>query len=286
MPSVANINLKLTQMPVILNSMSEKIPRALTIAGSDSGGGAGIQADLKTFTAFKVFGMSVLTSITAQNTESVSGIYDLPPDFVKLQIHAVLSDIGVDAVKTGMLSNEDIISAVAEKIKQYGIKKLVIDPVMRAKSGDTLLKPEAERALIEELLPLAYIVTPNLSEAGALSGIKVSSLEDMREAARRIKLIGCKFVLVKGGHLKWSHEAIDILYDGKKFHDFSSPRIKTKNTHGTGCTYSAAICAGLAKGLNAREAIRQAKDYVTEAIRNSFSLGNGHGPLNHFWRFE
>ncbi|HLE24775.1 MAG TPA: bifunctional hydroxymethylpyrimidine kinase/phosphomethylpyrimidine kinase [Thermodesulfobacteriota bacterium] len=262
------------------------MPRALTIAGSDSGGGAGIQADLKTFTAFKVFGMSVLTSITAQNTESVSGIYDLPPDFVKLQIHAVLSDIGVDAVKTGMLSNEDIISAVAEKIKQYGIKKLVIDPVMRAKSGDTLLKPEAERALIEELLPLAYIVTPNLSEAGALSGIKVSSLEDMREAARRIKLIGCKFVLVKGGHLKWSHEAIDILYDGKKFHDFSSPRIKTKNTHGTGCTYSAAICAGLAKGLNAREAIRQAKDYVTEAIRNSFSLGNGHGPLNHFWRFE
>jgi len=285
-PSVANINLKLTQMPVILNSVSEKIPRALTIAGSDSGGGAGIQADLKTFTAFKVFGMSVLTSITAQNTQSVSGIYDLPPEFVKLQIDAVLSDIGVDAAKTGMLSNEKIILAVAEKIKQYRIKKLVIDPVMRAKSGDTLLKREAERALIEELLPLAFVVTPNIPESEVISRIKVSSLDGMREAARRIKSIGCEYVLVKGGHLKWSDEAIDILYDGKDFYDFPSPRIETKNTHGTGCTYSAAICAGLAKGLNAREAIRQAKDYVTEAIRNSFNLGKGHGPLNHFWEFE
>lgn len=283
---MANINLKLTQMPVILNSVSEKIPRALTIAGSDSGGGAGIQADLKTFTAFKVFGMSVLTSITAQNTQSVSGIYDLPPEFVKLQIDAVLSDIGVDTAKTGMLSNEKIISAVAEKIKQYGIKKLVIDPVMRAKSGDPLLRREAERALVEELLPLAFVVTPNIPESEVLSGIKVSSIDDMREAARRIKSIGCEYVLVKGGHLKWSDEAIDILYDGEDFYDFSSPRLKTKNTHGTGCTYSAAICAGLAKGLNAREAIRQAKGYVTEAIRNSFNLGKGHGPLNHFWKFE
>ncbi|MGH7908620.1 MAG: bifunctional hydroxymethylpyrimidine kinase/phosphomethylpyrimidine kinase [Thermodesulfobacteriota bacterium] len=273
-------------MPVILNSVSEKIPRALTIAGSDSGGGAGIQADLKTFTAFRVFGMSVLTSITAQNTESVSGIYDLPSDFVKLQIEAVLNDIGVDAAKTGMLSNEKIISAVAEKIKQYGIKKLVIDPVMRAKSGDVLLKHEAERTLLEELLPLAFVVTPNIPESEVLSGIKVSSLDDMREAARIIKSIGCEYVLVKGGHLKWSSEAIDILYDGKDFYDFPSPRIKTKNTHGTGCTYSAAICAGLAKGLNATEAIRQAKDYVTEAIRNSFNLGKGHGPLNHFWKFK
>ncbi|MGH7799534.1 MAG: bifunctional hydroxymethylpyrimidine kinase/phosphomethylpyrimidine kinase [Thermodesulfobacteriota bacterium] len=273
-------------MPVILNSVSEKIPRALTIAGSDSGGGAGIQADLKTFTAFKVFGMSVLTSITAQNTESVSGIYDLPSDFVKLQIEAVLNDIGVDAAKTGMLSNEKIISAVAEKIKQYRIKKLVIDPVMRAKSGDVLLKHEAERTLLEELLPLAFVVTPNIPESEVLSGIKVSSLDDMREAARRIKSIGCEYVLVKGGHLKWSSEAIDILYDGKDFYDFPSPRIKTENTHGTGCTYSAAICAGLAKGLNAREAIGQAKDYVTEAIRNSFNLGKGHGPLNHFWKFK
>ena len=279
-------DLKLTQMPVILKLVSEKIPRALTIAGSDSGGGAGIQADLKTFTAFKVFGMSVLTSVTAQNTLSVSGIYDLPPDFVKLQIDAVLSDIGVDAVKTGMLSNEKIISAVAEKIKQYGIKNLVIDPVMRSKSGDALLRREAERALIEELLPLAFVVTPNIPEAEVLSGMKIQSIGDMREAAKRIKSLGPRYVLVKGGHLDLTSEAMDVLYDGTDFSDFPSQRIETKNTHGTGCTHSAAICAGLAKGLSAIDAIRQAKDYVTEAIRRSFNLGKGHGPLNHFWRLE
>jgi hydroxymethylpyrimidine/phosphomethylpyrimidine kinase len=210
----------------------------------------------------------------------------LPPDFVKLQIDAVLGDLGADAAKTGMLSNKSIISVVTEKIKQYGIKKLVIDPVMRAKSGDALLKSEAERALTEELLPLAFIVTPNLPEAEVLSGIKISSLEDMREAAKRIKSLGSEHVLVKGGHLKRSQEAIDILYDGKDFYDFPSPRIETKNTHGTGCTYSAAICAGLAKGLNIIEAIKEAKDYVTEAIRRSFNLGKGHGPLNHFWKFD
>jgi hydroxymethylpyrimidine/phosphomethylpyrimidine kinase len=264
----------------------KKIPRALTIAGSDSGGGAGIQADIKTFTAFRVFGMSVLTSITAQNTESVSGIYDLPPELVKLQIDAVLSDIGADAAKTGMLSNESIISAVAEEIKKYRIKKLVVDPVMRAKSGDALLKRESERALTQELLPLAFIVTPNLPEAEVISGIKVSSIADMREAAKRIKSLGPRYVLVKGGHLESVSESMDVLYDGEGFYSFSSQRIETKNTHGTGCTYSAAICAGLANGLGAIEAIKQAKDYVTEAIKRSFNLGKGHGPLNHFWRFE
>ncbi len=266
--------------------MSEKTPRALTIAGSDSGGGAGIQADLKTFTAFKVFGMSVLTSVTAQNTKSVLGIYDLPAEFVKLQIDAVVGDLGVDAAKTGMLSSEAIISVVAEKIKQYGIEKLVVDPVMRAKSGDALLKPESERVLIDRLLPLALIVTPNLPEAQAISGIRVLSIEDMREAAKGIKSLGPKYVLVKGGHLELTSESIDTLYDGKNFYDFSSPRIETKNTHGTGCTFSAAICAGLANGLDVIEAIRQAKYYVTEAIRRSFNLGKGHGPLNHFWKFE
>jgi len=266
--------------------MSQKIPRALTIAGSDSGGGAGIQADLKTFTAFGVFGMSVLTSITAQNTQSVLGISDLPPDFVELQIDAVLTDIGVDAAKTGMLSNEGIILSIASRIRKYNIEKLVIDPVMRAKGGDALLRREAERALIEELLPLAFIVTPNLPEAEALSGMKISSVEDMREAAKRIKSFGPKYVLVKGGHLDWSREAIDVLYDGKGFYEFSAPRIETKNTHGTGCTYSAAICALLAKGIDVLESVGQAKDYVTEAIRRSFCLGKGHGPLNHFWKFE
>ena len=263
-----------------------KIPRALTIAGSDSGGGAGIQADLKTFTAFRVFGMSVLTSITAQNSESVSGIYDLPPEFVKLQIDAVLGDIGADAAKTGMLSNEGIISAVAEKITEYRIEKLVVDPVMRAKSGDRLLKRESERALTQELLPLAFIVTPNLPEAEVLSGIEVSSTADIREAAKRIKSLGPRYVLLKGGHLEKTSESIDLLYDGEDFYNFSSPRIETRNTHGTGCTYSAAICAGLANGLGAMEAIREAKNYVTGAIRKSFNLGKGHGPLNHFWKFE
>jgi phosphomethylpyrimidine kinase len=170
-----------------MNFMTKKTPRALTIAGSDSGGGAGIQADLKTFTAFGVFGMSVLTSITAQNTQSVLGISDLSPEFVELQIDAVLSDIGVDAVKTGMLSNEAIISSVAKKTEQYGIEKLVIDPVMRAKGGDVLLRSEAERALIEKLLPLALIVTPNLPEAEALSGMEISSVEEMKQAAKKIK---------------------------------------------------------------------------------------------------
>jgi len=264
----------------------ERIPKALTIAGSDSGGGAGIQADLKTFTAFRVFGMSVLTSITAQNTQSVRAIHDLPPDFVRMEIDAVVEDIGVDAAKTGMLSNEEIITVVAERIKHYGIRRLVVDPVMRAKSGDALLKKEAESALIERLLPLAYIVTPNLPEAEAISGMQISSPEDMKEAARKIASLDSKFVLVKGGHLEDVDEAVDVLFDGSSFYEFRSPRIATKNTHGTGCTYSAAICAGLAKGLDVMEAVGQAKKYVTEAIKRSFDLGRGHGPLNHFWRFE
>ncbi len=264
----------------------KRIPRALTIAGSDSGGGAGIQADIKTFTAFRVFGMSAITSITAQNTESVLGIYDLPPEFVKLQIDAVLADIGADAAKTGMLSNEGIISAVAEKIKEYRIEKLVVDPVMKAKSGDRLLKNESKMALIQELLPLALILTPNIPEAEELSEIEISSIADMREAAKRIKSLGPRYVLLKGGHIERASESIDILYDGEDFYAFSSPRIETKNTHGTGCTYSAAICAGLAIGLGVMEAIREAKGYVIEAIRGSFNLGKGHGPLNHFWRSE
>lgn len=266
--------------------MGGRIPRALTIAGSDSGGGAGIQADLKTFTAFGVFGMSALTSVTAQNTQSVLGINDLPPDFVGLQIDAVLTDIGVDAVKTGMLSNEGIISSISDRIRRYGIERLVIDPVMRAKGGAALLRKEAERALVEELLPLALVVTPNLFEAEALSGIRISSIEDMREAARRIRSFGPKYVLVKGGHLDWSEEALDLLYDGKGFYEFAAPRVETKNTHGTGCTYSAAICALLAKGIDVLDSVEQAKGYVTEAIRRSFSLGKGHGPLNHFWKFD
>ncbi len=264
--------------------MSHRIPRALTIAGSDSGGGAGIQADLKTFTAFSVYGMSVLTSITAQNTQAVLGIRDLPADFVELQIDAVTGDIGLDAVKTGMLSNKDIISSVAKKIKDYGVEKVVIDPVMMAKSGDSLLKSDAEKALINELLPLAYVVTPNLPEAEVISGIKASSLDEMKESAIQIKALGPRNVLIKGGHLDWDQDAIDILYNGTDFHIYKASRIETKNTHGTGCTYSAAICAGLAKGFDVLDAVEDAKEYVTQAIKNSFDLGEGHGPLNHFWK--
>jgi hydroxymethylpyrimidine/phosphomethylpyrimidine kinase len=266
--------------------MSRNTPRALTIAGSDSGGGAGIQADLKTFTALGVYGLSVLTSITAQNTLSVLGINDLPPEFVELQVDAVLGDIGADAVKTGMLSNGGIILAVAKKIKQYGVEKLVVDPVMRAKSGDSLLDPEAEKILKQELFPLALVVTPNIPEAQALSGVTISSFDDMREAAEKIKSFGPRYVLIKGGHLEWARQAVDIMYDGKEFNLFKAPRVETKDTHGTGCTYSSAICAGLAKGLDVLEAVRQAKQYVTEAIKRSFKLGQGHGPLNHFWKFE
>ncbi len=266
--------------------MSIEIPRALTIAGSDSGGGAGIQADLKTFTALKVFGMSVITSITAQNTKSVVGISDVQPAFVELQIDAVMTDIGADAVKTGMLSNEEIVSSVAKKIKQYRIEKLVVDPVMRAKGGNALLRNEAERALVEELLPLAFIVTPNIPEAEALSGMSISSVDDMKLASKSIKFFGPQYVLVKGGHLDSLQDAVDILHDGKQFYEFRAPRVQTKNSHGTGCTYSAAICGYLAKGLGVLESVKQAKEYVTGAIGKSFNLGKGHGPLNHFWEFE
>lgn len=266
--------------------MTKIIPRALTIAGSDSGGGAGIQADIKTFTALNVYGMSVITSITAQNTQSVVGINDVPAELVELQIDAVICDIGVDAAKTGMLSNKPIILSVAKKIKQYGIEKLVVDPVMRAKGGDSLLKKDAEVALRDDVLPLALIVTPNIPEAEVLSGIRVRSVEDMEQAAKKIRSLGPRNVLVKGGHLDSTQEAIDVLFDGNEIHKYRAQRFNTKNTHGTGCTYSAAICAGLAMGFHLLDAIEDAKEFVTQAIRNSFNLGKGHGPLNHFWKSQ
>ncbi|MCD6382021.1 MAG: bifunctional hydroxymethylpyrimidine kinase/phosphomethylpyrimidine kinase [Candidatus Hydrothermae bacterium] len=259
--------------------------RALTIAGSDSGGGAGIQADLKTFTAFKVFGMSVLTSVTAQNTVGVLGIHDLDPDFVYLQMKAVMEDIGTDAAKTGMLSNAGIIEAVARGVRDFGIDVLVVDPVMVAKSGDPLLAPEAVDALKEEILPLALVLTPNIPEAEKLSGIEIRSIGDMEEAARAIGSLGPRAVLVKGGHLR-GQEAVDLLYADGEFHRFSSPRFETRNTHGTGCTYSAAIAANLALGKDIVSAVGIAKNYIAGAIKNSFDLGNGHGPLNHFHNLE
>jgi len=255
---------------------------ALTIAGSDSGGGAGIQADLKTFSAFGVYGMSVLTSITAQNTQGVLGIHDLPAEFVALQLDAVLTDIGADAAKTGMLSNAGIIEAVSQKIKKHGLANLVVDPVMVAKSGDLLLREDAREALLRMLLPLATLVSPNLPEAEVLSGRPVRTIGEMRKAAETISTLGPRYVLIKGGHLPG--EAVDILYDGQTFTEFPSRRINTPHTHGTGCTLSAAIAAGLARGHSVTDSVAMAKEYITRAIKRGLPLGGGHGPVNHLVR--
>ncbi len=266
--------------------MIEFVPRALTIAGSDSGGGAGIQADLKTFTALGVYGASVITSVTAQNTEAFLGAHDLPSKFVELQIDAVINDIGIQAVKTGMLSSRAIVLSIVKKIKEHGISKLVVDPVMKSKSGDILLEEEATKVLIDELLELTYLLTPNVPEAEIISGVKIKSIDDMKKAAVKIKSLGPDFVLVKGGHVKSVDDATDLLYDGGDFHELKASRIDTNNTHGTGCTYSAAICAYLAKGLEPIEAVRKAKSYLTSAIKSSFNLGRGQGPLNHYWKLN
>jgi hydroxymethylpyrimidine/phosphomethylpyrimidine kinase len=258
------------------------VPKALTIAGSDSGGGAGIQADLKTFSAFRVFGMSVITAVTAQNSVGVQGVENLPPAFVAQQLRSVLSDLGADAAKCGMLSTAPIIEAVAATLAEHPVAKLVVDPVMVAKSGDPLLRPDARQALVSRILPLALVVTPNLPEAEALAGMRVEKRSDMEEAARRIHALGPRYVLVKGGHLKG--EALDLLWNGRELTAFSAPRVESPNTHGTGCTFSAAITAELARGQALGDAVRAAKAYVTQAIREGFTLGRGVGQLRHFLR--
>ncbi|MCG0276963.1 MAG: bifunctional hydroxymethylpyrimidine kinase/phosphomethylpyrimidine kinase [Thermanaeromonas sp.] len=254
--------------------------KALTIAGSDSGGGAGLQADLKTFAALKVYGTSVVTSVTAQNTLGVQGSYDLPADFVARQLDSVLGDIGADAVKTGMLANAEIVSTVAAKLKEYGVTRLVVDPVMVAKSGHFLLTPEAREVLKKELFPLALVVTPNIDEAEALTGLSIQSEKDMVEAARQIREWGPKFVVVKGGHLA-GEEALDILFDGKEVLRFSSPRLTTSSIHGTGCTFAAAITAFLARGWEVPEAVEKAKEYVRQAMLAGRPVGAGYGCLHH-----
>ncbi|ACL26025.1 bifunctional hydroxymethylpyrimidine kinase/phosphomethylpyrimidine kinase [Chloroflexus aggregans] len=256
------------------------LPRCLTIAGSDSGGGAGIQADLKAFAALGVYGMSALTAVTAQNTIGVQAVFELPATLVAQQIDSVVTDIGVDAVKTGMLANAEIIAVVAEKARTYRWPYLVVDPVMVAKSGDPLLRPEARTALISLLFPLATIVTPNLPEAKALTGLNISSVAEMEQAAQQIHALGPRWVLVKGGHL--AGDSVDVLYDGHEYRYFSSSRIETRHTHGTGCTFASAIAAGLAKGLSVPEAVQAAKDYITLALQHAPGLGQGHGPVHHF----
>ncbi|MBU7014006.1 MAG: bifunctional hydroxymethylpyrimidine kinase/phosphomethylpyrimidine kinase [Theionarchaea archaeon] len=252
---------------------------ALTIAGSDSGGGAGIQADLKTFAAFKVYGTSVITSVTAQNTVGVLGIHDMPAEFVGAQMDAVLTDIAVDACKTGMLSNADIIKVVAERLEKYNMEKYVLDPVMVAKSGDALLQQDAVSSLIRFLIPRSHVITPNMDEASLITGMSIQTVDDMKDAALKIKEMGARAVVVKGGHLKG--DAVDV-FCGKDIELLSSERIDTRNTHGTGCTFSSAIAAGLARGDDSLTAVKRAKQYITDAIRYSFPIGEGHGPTNHF----
>ncbi|MEQ8155940.1 MAG: bifunctional hydroxymethylpyrimidine kinase/phosphomethylpyrimidine kinase [Clostridiaceae bacterium] len=261
--------------------------KVLTIAGSDSCGGAGIQADLKTFSANGVYGMSVITAVTAQNTQGVFGVQDLDEEIIKGQIDAIFTDIDVDAVKIGMVSKISTIKAIAEKLRLYKPKNLVLDPVMISKSGFSLLKPESKKALIEELIPQAYIITPNIPEAEEIlmeTGSEITSIEtveDMEKAAKELYRLGCKNVLLKGGHIKG--EATDVLYDGKDITHFYSERINTKNTHGTGCTLSSAIASNLALGLNIKEAVAKAKRYITTAIEHSLDIGKGVGPTNHFY---
>jgi hydroxymethylpyrimidine/phosphomethylpyrimidine kinase len=259
--------------------MPRKIPVALTIAGSDSGGGAGIQADLKTFAAMGVYGASAITSITAQNTKEVRAIYDLPPDIVAMQIEAVADDIGVNAAKTGMLSNAAIISMVSNVVKRYGFP-VVVDPVIVAKSGAKLLRDDAIDVLKRELIPLAKIITPNRMEAETLLNIEVKSLEKAREAAQMlVDIYGCEAAIVKGGHIEGEY-SIDVMYYKGLFYEFKSERIATRNTHGTGCSFSAAIAAGIAKGKNIVDAVESAKQFITTAIEYGLDIGLGHGPVN------
>lgn len=258
------------------------MPVALTIAGSDSGGGAGIQADLKTFTALDVYGASVVTAITAQNTLAVTEILALPIALVRAQLDAVMTDIGARAAKTGMLASAELVEAVAHGVRQYSITKLVVDPVMVAKSGDKLLQDDAISTIRHTLLPLALVVTPNLPEAEVLTGHAITNEQEMRRAAEAIAGLGARHVVIKGGHLD-GPDLLDLLYDGVSFLELRSPRIATNNTHGTGCTFAAAITAYLAKGEPVDMAVTLAKNYVTGAVQHSLTLGAGHGPLDHMW---
>lgn len=256
----------------------------MTIAGSDSGGCAGIQADLKTFSALGVFGTSVITSVTAQNTLGVNNVFNLPLNIISDQVDAVIKDIGADAVKTGMLATAEIISVVSKKIKEYNIKNLIVDPVMVSTSGHVLLEESALNTLKKELLPLARVITPNMKEAEVLSGQQVKTLEDMKNASRIIYEMGANNVVVKGGHL--INEAVDVHYDGHNFNYILVQRIDTKNTHGTGCTFASAVAAYIAKGYNVKNSTVRAKIYLNGALRNSINIGQGAGPVNHFWRRE
>jgi hydroxymethylpyrimidine/phosphomethylpyrimidine kinase len=259
------------------------IPTALTIAGSDSGGGAGIQADLKTFLGSRVHGMSAITAVTVQNSLGVSGFYELPPAAVAEQIESVVTDIGVDAAKTGMLASAAIIEAIAETLTRLDVRPLVVDPVAASQHGDALLRPDALEALRVLILPLATLATPNLGEVRLLTGITVTDDASARDAALALHALGPAAVLVKGGH-RSGPDSVDLLYDGSSFVELSAPRTATDHTHGSGDTLAAATCAALARGLALVDAVRAGKAYVTGAVADSYPLGAGLGPVGHFWR--
>lgn len=263
-------------------------PRTLTIAGSDSGGGAGIQADLKTFQALGTYGMSVVTALTAQNTVGVQGVHAVPPGFVRQQLDSVLGDIGVDAVKIGMLANRAIITAVAEGLAAHAVDRIVLDPVAASKHGDQLLEPDAVAALRDELIPRALVVTPNVGEVALLTGVEIEGVGDLRRAAEALLALGPRWVVVKGGHLPDNTDAVDLLTDGDTWEEVRATRFDTRDTHGTGCTFSSAIAAGLAHagGDGTEEviaAVKEAKRYLTGALERGVRIGAGIGPVDHAW---
>ena len=255
----------------------------LSIAGTDPSGGAGVQADLKTISAHGVFAMNIITSVVAQNTSRVISILDMPDNMINDQIDGIFEDIQVDGVKIGMLNNSRIMTAVANKLKEYKPKNIVLDPVMYAKNGCPLMDEDSITTLIEEVIPLADLITPNIPEAEKIADMKINNLEDMKTASKKIVEQGAKAVLLKGGHSQG--DAIDVLYDGENFFEYKTERIDTKNTHGTGCTLSASIASNLALGKPMDEAIKESKEYITNAIKYSLDLGKGHGPTNHFYKF-
>lgn len=256
--------------------------KVLSIAGSDPSGGAGIQADIKTITAHKHYAMAVIVSLTAQNTTAVSGVLNCSPEFVEAQIDSVLSDITPDAIKLGMLSNADIMRSVAKMLKKYNCTNIILDPVMVATTGGRLMDESALEVYTKELFNLASVVTPNLPEASALSGMEIKNMDDMKAAAIKISNYGCKSVLIKGGHLQ-EDAAVDLLYENGEFSQFCVPKVDTNNTHGTGCTLSSAIACNIASGLSINQSVKHAKEYVTNALKSGLVIGHGNGPINHCW---
>ncbi len=264
--------------------MPNTLPKILTIAGSDSGGGAGIQADLKTIMAHGCYGFSVIAAVTAQNTYGVQAIHDVPSGLVRQQMDSVLSDIGCDAAKTGMLSRAELIETVADRCAVFAVPNLVVDPVMISKSGHKLLQDDAVSALKRRLIPMARLITPNAEEAAVLLQRNVQTVDNAKEAARDLAKFGCRAVLVKGGHLAEADRAVDVLWEPKGITAFDSPRIDAKHTHGTGCTLSAAIASNLGRGLDLAEAVREARDWLHGAMKNAVEIGGGVGPVNHLWK--